>query len=192
MSSTNSRELILDAAITLIKNRQGAEISMAEIAKRAGVSRQAVYLHFNDRATLLVELARYADRKRGLQKALDHVLDAPTGGEAMLRSVRLQARMNPGIWPLAREVDAARRTDHDVEAAWQDRLAARLNICRTIVVMLAADPGLRPGLTQSAATDLMWTLTSLRMWEDLVLSRRWSARQYETQVLALLQRVLLA
>jgi len=110
----------------------------------------------------------------------------------MLRYVRLQARMNLGIWPLAREVDAARRTDPDVEAAWQDRLAARLNICRAIVVMLAADPGLRPGLTQSAATDLMWTLTSLRMWEDLVLSRRWSARQYETQVLALLQRVLLA
>ena len=164
---------------------------MAEIAQRAGVSRQAVYLHFKDRATLLVELARFADQKRGLQKALDHVLSAPTGFEAMQRYVRLQARMNPGIWPLAREVDAARRRDPDVEAAWQDRLAARLNICRSIVSMLAKDPGLRPALAHKAAIDLMWTMTSLRMWEDLVLGRKWSARQYEKEVLALLGRGLL-
>jgi len=192
MSSANSREPILEAAIVLIQNRGGAEISMAEIAKRAGVSRQAVYLHFNDRASLLIELARYADQKRGLQKALDRVLSAPSGREALLRYVRLQARMNPGIWPLAREVDAARRTDPDVEAAWQDRLAARLNICRTIVAMLTEDPGLKSGLSQSAAVDLMWTLTSLRMWEDLILGRSWSARQYEKEILVLLQRALLS
>ena len=192
MSSENSRELILDAAVDLIRNRSGAEISMAQIAQRAGVSRQAVYLHFNDRATLLIELARYADQKRGLQKALDHVLSATNGREALSRYVSLQARMNPGIWPLAREVDSARRSDPDVEAAWQDRLTARLNICRSIVAMLAKDPGLKPGLTQTAAIDIMWTLTSLRMWEDLVLSRKWSARQYEKEVLALLQRALLA
>ena len=86
----------------------------------------------------------------------------------------------------------ARRSDPDVEAAWQDRLAARLNICRAIITMLAKDPGLKSGLGQSAAVDLMWTLTSLRMWEDLVLGRNWSARQYEKEILALLQRALLA
>lgn len=191
VSSENSRNIILESAITLIQNRGGGEISMAEIAKRAGVSRQAVYLHFTDRATLLVELARYADQKRGLTKALEHVLSAPTGREALLRYVRLQARMNPGIWPLAREVDAARRTDPDVEAAWQDRLAARLNICHAIIAMLGKDPGLKSGLRQSTAVDLMWTSTSLRMWEDLVLGRKWSARQYEKEILALLQRALL-
>lgn len=192
MSSNNSRELILEAAIALLRERTGSDISMAEIAKHAGVSRQAVYLHFTDRATLLVELARYADQKRSLPEALDHVLSAPDGREAMHRYVRLQARMNPGIWPLAREVDAARRTDPDVEAAWQDRLAARLKICRTIITMLAKDPGLKPGMSQNAATDLMWTMTSLRMWEDLVLSRKWSPRQYEKELLSLLQRALLA
>jgi len=192
VSSENSRDLILESAIALLHSRPTADISMGQIAKAAGISRQAVYLHFTDRATLLVELARYADQKRGLQKALDHVLSAPDGNEALLRYVRLQARMNPGIWPLAREVDAARRRDPDVEAAWQDRLAARLSICRAIISMLAKNPGLRPGLAQAVAIDLMWTLTSLRMWEDLLLSRKWSARQYEKEVLALLRRALLA
>jgi AcrR family transcriptional regulator len=191
MSSENSRTPILEAALVLMGERDGATVSMAEIAKQAGVSRQAVYLHFQDRANLLIEAARHADEKRGLQKALNFVLSAGDGLESLRRYVRLQARMNPGIWPLARTVDAARRSDADVEGAWQDRLNARLNMCRGLVARLATAPGLKRGLSEEVAADLMWSVTSLRMWEDLVVGRKWSARQYENHVLALLERSLL-
>lgn len=191
MSSGDTRSRVLEAAIKLIRSRRGASISMAEVAGAAGISRQGLYLHFADRGELLVQLARYADEKRGLHQALATVMEAPSGREAMRRYVQLNARMNPGVWPLARAVDGARRDDADVERAWQDRLEARLKACREIVRRLAESPGLKRGLEEGAAADLLWSVTSLRMWEDLVLGRGWSAGQYEGYVTGLLEDALL-
>ena len=47
---------------------------------------------------------------------------------------------------------------------------------------LAQEGTLRKGMPESVAADLLLTLTSLRMWEDLVLERGWSAKQYEDYV----------
>ena len=40
------------------------------------------------------------------------------------------------------------------------------------------------------APDLLWVLTSLRSWEDLVLVRGWTAAQYEERIVAALLRLL--
>ena len=58
MSSRNAIGRILGAALTLITKRGDAHVTMAQIARAARVSRQAVYLHFADRAELMVALAR--------------------------------------------------------------------------------------------------------------------------------------
>jgi hypothetical protein len=42
----------------------------------------------------------------------------------------------------------------------------------------------------AVAADLLWSLTSLRRWEDLVLERAWSAKQYERYVTALCMEAL--
>ena len=51
-----------------------------------------------------------------------------------------------------------------------------------MVDRLAGEGTLRPRLDRDVAADLLWTLTSLRMWEDLVLQRKWSAREYERRL----------
>jgi AcrR family transcriptional regulator len=174
--------MILDAALSLIAGKGGADVTMAEIAEAAHVSRQAVYLHFGDRGALLVALARHADEKRGLAAAIRKVVEAPTGVAALRKMVALQARMNPGIWALARAFDAVRRVDKAVERSWQDRLQNRLDGCRAIVARLQREGALRPGLNPAAAADLLWVMTSLRTWEDLVLQRGWTAREYEARI----------
>jgi len=116
VSSGNSRSRILDAALALIVKRGGADVTMMEIAKAAGVSRQAVYLHFADRAELLVSVARHADEKRGLYAEIRKITDAPSGIDALREAASLQARTNPGIWAIARAVDAVRRTDEAAAA----------------------------------------------------------------------------
>lgn len=156
------------------------------MARAARVSRQALYLHFADRAALLLAVVHYADEQRGLSEAVQHLRDASSGLDAMKRLVAMQARMNPTIWPLARVLDAVRRTDAAAERSWQDRLANRLRGCRAIVVRLAADGRLRADLPADVATDLLWSLTSLRTWEDLVLERGWTAAQYEHRLMDLL------
>ena len=49
---------------------------------------------------------------------------------------------------------------------------------------------LKPGLSQEEATDLLWSITSLRMWEDLVLERGWTVAQYERLIGQLLRDAL--
>lgn len=185
VSSKNSKARILDAALALISKRKAA-VSMAEIGEAAGISRQGVYLHFADRGDLMLALVRHADEKRGLPAEIRKIAEAPTGVVAMCALVLLQARMNPGIWAIARAVDSVRRTDEAAERGWQDRLKHRLEACRQIVARLHQEGDLKPDITQQAATDLLWSITSLQIWEDLVLQRGWTATQYEEHVTRLL------
>jgi hypothetical protein len=79
-----------------------------------------------------------------------------------------------------------RRLDKAAERSWQDRLRHRLEGCREMVARLEQDGTLRAGLDPEKAVDLLWTLTSLRTWEDLVLERGWSVAEYEQRVNELL------
>jgi AcrR family transcriptional regulator len=190
LENNSGKEKILEAALTLITKRGGADVTMAQIARAARMSRQAVYLHFADRGELFVAMVRYTDERRGLEAEIQRIRDAPTGVEAMRRMVSLQARTNREIWAPARILDAARRTDPAAERSWQDRLQHRLSGCREIIRHLERDGDLLPGIDVETAADLLWTITSLRMWEDLVLQRKWSANRYETYVFSLLLRSL--
>ena len=192
MSSPKTRRRIFEAAWNLIVVRGEAGFTMAQIAKRAKISRQALYLHFADRAALLDALVRYVDEKRGLGEEIQRILDAPTGREALQRMVCLQATQNPGIWAIALPFEAVRRTDKAAQRSWQNRQIKRLNTCRTIVERLRLEGELRASLTVEEAADLLYVITSLRMWEDLVLVRGWTAQLYQERVTRLLMDSLIA
>jgi AcrR family transcriptional regulator len=190
VSSRNSAARILDCALALIAKKGDAAVTLAQIAKAAKVSRQAIYLHFADRAALMVALARHVDEKRGLAEDIRGIVEAPTGAAAVAEMVAAQARTNLAVWPVARAVDAVRRTDDAAEQSWQDRMNDRLRGCRAIVARLEAEGNLRAGLDREAAADLLWSLTSLRTWEDLVLQRKWPAARYQERITQVLLEAL--
>ena len=186
----DTRSRILESARALLMKRQGADVSMAEIGKDAGVSRQAVYLHFSDRGALFVALFQYVDEKRGLAAELEQIRNSPSALAMLQAMASLQARTNPDIWPLVRAAESVRRSDEAVERAWQDRLRDRHAGCKAVVKQLAKESVLRKGLRTGVAADLLWSLTSLRMWEDLVIQRKWKPAEYETHITGLLRRAL--
>jgi hypothetical protein len=51
-----------------------------------------------------------------------------------------------------------------------------------VVARLLEEGTLRPGLPEPVAADLLWTVTSLKLWEDLVVRRGWTASQYEERI----------
>ena len=185
-----TRERICEAALRLIVKRGGADVPLAAVAKAARVSRQALYLHFKDRAALFLAVAQHADDKRGLPEAIRRLQQAPTGLDALRLMTATRAALNPEIWPLARVLDGVRREDPAADITLQNRLVARLGACRMIVEQLARDGSLRAELEPTIAADLLWAFTSLRTWEDLVLVRGWTAAQYEERLVATLLRVL--
>jgi hypothetical protein len=76
-------------------------------------------------------------------------------------------------------LDTARRTDPDVAAAWQSRMAFRLQAARRFVRLLVEEESLADGWTEADAADFVWAITSIRTWEDLVVARKWSSAKYE-------------
>jgi AcrR family transcriptional regulator len=187
VTSEATRTRILEAARELLESHAGAGVGLEAIARAAGVTRQAVYLHFGSRAALLLALVEHVDRSEGLAALVEHVHDAPSGAEALERLVHLNAVYEPRIRAVATAHDAARRVDADLEAVWQDRMRRRRNLCRHVVARLDEDGELGRHLDLSEATDLVWALLGPRVHEDLVAARRWSRRRYETNLLAVLR-----
>jgi AcrR family transcriptional regulator len=100
-----TRERLLQAAWDLALE-QGLALRLADVAARAGVSRQAVYLHFGDRAGLLLALLAWVDQAFSLADLLARVDQARTGVEALDRMVEVHAAYSPRIDALTRILEA--------------------------------------------------------------------------------------
>lgn len=186
-----TRARILQAARALLEERPGAEPSMGEVARRAGVSRQALYLHFADRSALLLEVTRAVDAAERTPEEQRRVDEAPTGTAALAEAIALQARLKPRLHAVVAALDALRRSDKAAQAAWEEREHARLGRCQQVLGRLADDGALAPEWTEDGAARLMWAMTSQRVWEDLVLDQGWTTEQYTTHLTDLLTRALL-
>lgn len=165
MSST--RERILSAARELIEQDGGAP-NMSELARAVGISRQALYLHFPDRASLLLALAAHVDEHEDLQAGIAAVQAAPDAAGQIRAWAQMQAWRNPKIAPLARALDQARHTDQAASAAWQDRTGNRMRGAAAIITRLREEGRLHPSWKTGEAATLLWELTSFRVWDDLV------------------------
>jgi AcrR family transcriptional regulator len=154
------------------------------------VSRQAVYLHFESKAGLLLALVEYVDASEDLAGSIARIQRAGSGPAMLDALVVHTASFTPRIYRLATVFDTARRTDPDAEAAWQDRMADRYAGQRRLVERLAVEGVLAPGWSPEAATDLLWTLTSIRVWEDLLVERGWSKQRYVRHLRAVLRAAL--
>lgn len=186
-----TRDQILRATWELI-GELGAGFRVTDVAARAGVSRQAVHLHFRDRAGLLLALVSWADEVLNLGELLARVDEAPTGVEALDRMVELHAAYAPRIDPVARLLDAHQYQDPAVAAAWRDRMNGRRAAHRAVIARVASDGDLAAGWTVDSATDLFYALTMPGPWRELTDARGWSAKLYSRRMSHLLRRAFVA
>jgi len=164
---SSTRERILTAARELIEQDGGAP-NMSELARAVGISRQALYLHFPDRASLLLALAAHVDEHEDLQAGIAAVQAAPDAAGQIRAWAQMQAWRNPKIAPLARALDQARHTDQAASQAWRDRTGNRMRGAAAIIIRLREEGRLHPSWTTAEAATLLWELTSFRVWDDLV------------------------
>jgi AcrR family transcriptional regulator len=185
---SETRTRILEATWRLMEERNGQGVRMRDVAEAAGVSRQAVYLHFGSRAELMVATARYGDEVRGHDERLRRYRAAATGVERLEACVEFWGNYIPEIYGMARALLAARETDEAVAAAWDDRMGAVREACRDIIERLHRDGTLAPGWSLDEAADLLWTMLSIRNWESLTIERGWSKSRYVDRMQELTKR----
>ena len=192
MSSNHSptRDRILDATCQLVQE-PGAATRMADIARAAGVSRQAVYLHFENRADLLTAAARHLDARHDLQGRLAPYRAAADAPEKLRRYIAFWGGYLPVIQGMARAFLAMRGTDAEARAAWSDRMAALREGCETCIAALEQQGLLAAGWTRGTAADLLWTQLSFETWEQLTGTCGWSTEDYIARMQVQAERVFL-
>ncbi len=184
-----TRDRILEATWRLMEERIGRNVRMGDVAKGAGVSRQAVYDHFGSRAELMVATVRYGDGVLGLNGRLRRYRAAGSGVERLEAYVEFWGNYIPEVYGIARALLAEREGDEAVAAAWDDRMRAVRDACRDIIERLRQDGTLVPGWTVDEAADLLWTMLSIRNWESLTRERGWSVDHYVDRMQGLTKRV---
>lgn len=186
-----TRERVLVATWELIEER-GAGVTVADAAERAGVSRQAVYLHFGDRAGLLLALVQYMPEALGFGTLLAHVFAAPTGVEMLRRAVEVHSTYSAKIDSVARALESAQYQDDALRAAWRDRMDRSRSAHRAIIQRIADEGLLADAWTVDDAADLFYTVTMQGPWRELTRELGWTAERYAENVTKLLLGSLLA
>jgi AcrR family transcriptional regulator len=192
-----TRRDIVTAAGMLFRER-GYSVPMPEIAHEAGVVVETVYRIFGNKPGLfraVVEALLAGGPARAevaveARPAIRAVIDEPDPH----RKVALYAATQPGIHrragPLLRALSDAKASDPELAQLWGDLEAWRRDGQSRFVEHLAQRGTLRPDRTAAEASDIVWTLCSLAVYDLLVVDRGWTAELYEAWLAAALTREL--
>ena len=187
----DTRKRILQTTRTLIAER-GSKLKLSEVADRAGVSRQAVYLHFGDRTGLLLALVQYMDETLELSDSLARIFEAESGAEVIARTMALHSSFNAAIDPVAMMLEAAQYDDTALGAAWRDRMRFRHAVHRKIVQRIADLGELAGAWNPDTAADLFYAISLPGPWRELTREFGWDEGRYVGAMTMLLERALLA
>lgn len=174
----DTRTRILEATWKLMEDRHGQGVRMTDIAKAAGVSRQALYLHFATRAELLIATTRYIDAVKGVEERLIPSRTASSGEERLDALIEFWASYIPEIHGVATALLAAYDTDEAAAEAWDQRMLAMREGCEAAITALDQDGQLSSDWAVQTATDLLWTMLSVRNWNQLTGECGWTAAEY--------------
>lgn len=189
--SQRTRTRILRAASRLLERTGFHDLTIADVAAEAGISRQALYNHFGSKAELVVAASEHLleeVRRRHGAPPLPNVADAE---QALDHAVEDYVRTVPHVAGVALANYAAREADAAAEAVWAHRTQVRRAAYRRLADRLDRDGLLRSGWTPAEAADVLFGLLSVRFYEVLVVEAGWSVARYRERMRALARDALL-
>ncbi len=151
---------------------------MRDIAKAAGISRQAIYLHFASRTELMIATMDYVDEVKGLNERLDQLKTATSAIELLEACVEVWGNYIPEIYGLAKAMLRTRDTDEAVAAAWNNGMGCLLDVCRETIETLDHEGFLASEWSRKEAIEMFYTMLSINNWEQLTIECGWSTPQY--------------
>jgi len=171
----------------LMEQRNGLGVSMADIAKKAGISRQALYLHFDSRTELMIATVEYVDELKGLNERLKQFEAATSGVELLDTFVDVWGSHIPEIYGLAKALLNTRETDEATASAWNGCMVCLRDVCDRTIEALGNEGVLNTDWTSAEAADMLFSMTSIQNWEQLTIECGWSSTQYINRMKMLLR-----
>jgi AcrR family transcriptional regulator len=184
--SRRTRRALLDATRSVIEECGPGSVTMAEVADRAGVTRGAVYKHFDSVAALIGALFDHVAETEGLEESLERVWAAPDSMAALKAWADHLAGYHARVLAVDRALQRVDGGDRPV-AEHRARVArAQLANCRRLAAWMAREGQLAAGWDVRSARDVLYGLTSSDVIERLLHDRRWTQRQLGSQLSQLL------
>jgi TetR/AcrR family transcriptional regulator of autoinduction and epiphytic fitness len=180
-----TRLRILEAAESLFVRDGYATTTINAIAEAADVAVQTVYAVFSTKRAILTELLALRVvgdddgtplRDRSEWQAMEQERD-PTRQLDLLASIatRIGARMSSLYAVMA----AAAGADAEIAEMYRRQQDARYRDQRRVARYLARKHALKPGLSQTRATDIMWAIANPNTYRALVGERQWPVDEYQ-------------
>ena len=172
-----NREAILDAAEQQFLDDGYAQTTIAAVATAAGVSVETVYKGFGGKSGLVRALFERGLTGRGPVPAYqrsDEMRAHETDPVTIMRNWGvLTTEVATVVTPIRLLMRSAAVTDPDMTKLLEDSDAERLTRMRHHADFLAEHGYLRDDVSVAEATDILWTCSSVEIYELLVLQRRW-------------------
>jgi AcrR family transcriptional regulator len=181
---------ILQTAWDLVV-RDGLSVSMEHVASAVGISRQALYLYVQSRAGLFTQMARYRDEVSGIAGRFQRAVAAPTAEQALEDTIATWFAYVAEILPVARALMTGAPTDDTAAAAWWDRMDASTAVIGRVVDRLEDEEVLDPTWGREVAVQMLWALTHVQVYDDLVNHHAWSHDEAVARVTVAARRTLL-
>ena len=172
--SPDVRTRILETAWRLIGERNDASISLLDVAREAGVSRQTVYVNFRSRAGLLLAMVQHRDATADELGRMKRGADNPAAKDALQAFIKGWFKYVPVVFHVSRALQAAAVSDHDAKLAWNSRMDLLRAGVQGLMQRLRAEGLLAKGWTTEAATDWCYHLIHVDSWQHLVVERNWT------------------
>jgi AcrR family transcriptional regulator len=180
-----TRRRIIDQAAKLFIEQGYAATTLDQIGTAAGVAVQTVYFHFRNKATVLkeaVDIAAVGDDKPVPMMDrtwTQRVRDEPDGQRAVAIYLRNARAIFERIAPIMTTVRDAAGSDPEMAAQWQTNRKQTYTAQRVVVQWLADKHALRPELTVDRATDIVFCLVSIEVYQLFTAERGWTPARWE-------------
>jgi AcrR family transcriptional regulator len=156
--SSETRERILETVLGVLLDGV-SEPAMGELARHAGISRQALYLHFKSRDDMLLAVVEWAGDRIGLPQRLTQLDRAQTARTKLRHYAQTSVWQVTQLGPALLAINRLLAKDPQLAARWHDRTDGRTARVHQIVTKLKDERRLRAGLREADAVAAILALS---------------------------------
>ena len=180
---SQTRIQILEAARAIFEELGYYGAGLEAVAKKAGVSRQAIYLHFPSKAELLTALHLHIFDTDVVPALRRHpITDAMSGLDVLDATIAADVEVVDKVWRIHESLTVARRQHPEVDQTLVPREEENYEGLLDVGRRLERDGALPPAMPVGLFTDMLWGLLNLGTFRNLVVERGWSLEQYRDWV----------
>jgi AcrR family transcriptional regulator len=178
-----TRTQILEAARAMFEEVGYYDAGLGAVAKKAGVSRQAIYLHFPSKAELLTALHLHIFATDVVPAVKRHpVKDAVSALDALDAMIAVDVEVVSKVWRIHEALQMARLRHPEVEETLRPREEEHYGELLDLGRRLKRERALPPNIRLGMFADMLWGLINVGTYRSLVIERGWSLEQYRRWV----------